>query len=616
MYWPTGRIWPFAHSSCWSFPASKLLWKPPACVTASTAPRANIDSQKSSRTHGAEPLPTSFNQQYEAMKERVSCFIRHLVSIRAQLEAELANYQSYSTSQDEFSRIFECLGSLGEIRSFLTRRAGTVAVFFPLNLPIYSLTLYGIIPALVADRVFVRAPQRMVPLMRKLIPLLDLQSFFPNIQIAFEGREEFVRKYVASADVTIFTGKLENAQRVMAQTRSDSLFLFNGWGCNPIVVGEDADLKTATTKVIDARLFSSGQDCAGPDTILIHRNQATSFTTMLTERLKRIRIGDYHDPRVRVGRLADNDQTRLISSLLIKFQDRIVYGGSIDYQKATIHPTVIVVPLSERCNYEELFSPVFFVNVYDHDSQLGTYFEHPQYVKNEMYVSLFGSSTYVDRLTRSIVVRDQVVFDVDRGNDAFGGFSIGASFVGAHKKITPKPILVPRDIFEFLDEGVSKQHLTPGHQKKVCKRVWEALNDMFEDNLAFGFVYGSFAGGTATRDSDINVMIVLKEQDGLQADKFTLWLEDYHRLMELAMRKTRPSIIISRQVLDEAVIEVETLGSSQSSAAGPQAEHAVWIEALCGKQRGVAGDKGLAVSYGKRLRKHSKMEKLCVTLQG
>ncbi|MCJ1246354.1 hypothetical protein MMC30_003561 [Trapelia coarctata] len=540
------------------------------------------------------------------MSDKVANFIQHLSLIRAELEAELANYQSYSTSQDEFARIFECLGSLDEIRSFLTRRAGTVAVFFPLNLPIYSLTLYGIIPALIADQVFIRAPQRMAPLMRQLVPLLDIQSFFPNIQIVFEGREEFVREHVVSADVTIFTGKLENAQRVMAQTRSNSLFLFNGWGCNPIVLGEDADLRTATTKVVDARLFSSGQDCAGPDTILVHRNQATRFTTMLTERLKHTKVGVYHDPRVRVGRLADNDQTRLISSLLLKFQDHIAYGGTIDYQKATIHPTVIVVPLSERCNYEELFSPVFFVNVYDSDSQLGTYFEHPQYITNDMYVSLFGSSAYVDSLKRSIVVRDQVVFDVDRGNDAFGGYSIGASFVGKHKKITPKPILVPRDIFEFLDERILNRQLTPGNQKKVCKRVWEAVDRFFGDNLAFGFVYGSFASGTATRDSDINSMIVLKQEDAFQTEQYKRWLGDYHGLMELAVREACPAVVVSRQALDQAITEIETHASLEFFSGELEAEHSLWIEALSGTQRGVAGDKIEAVNYGKRVRKYSR----------
>ncbi|KAH8671826.1 Aldehyde/histidinol dehydrogenase, partial [Tricladium varicosporioides] len=221
----------------------------------------------------------------------------------------------------------------------------------------------------------------MTNLIQTLLPLLQVDRFFPNVSVALMSREEFVQTYITQADVTLFTGKLSNAQH------------------------------HAATKTIDARLFCSGQDCAAPDTILVHRYQVSTFVKYLKEQLKNIKIGDYSDPEVRVGKLADHGQIQVISSLLLKLNDYIVYGGCIDYHSSIIHPTIIVAPLSERINYQELFSPVFIISVYDNDDQLAEYFEQPKYIENDI---------------------------------------MGASFVSANKKIVPKPVLVPRDIYMFL----------------------------------------------------------------------------------------------------------------------------------------------------------------------
>ncbi|KAJ9656126.1 hypothetical protein H2198_005182 [Neophaeococcomyces mojaviensis] len=470
-------------------------------------------------------------------------------------------------------------------------------------MPIYALTLYGVFPAFVAEDVYVRAPQRMTELMHRLEPLLNLETYFPNLKIVFAGRDKFVQDHVTSADVVIFTGKLANAQQVLRKCKKNSLFLFNGWGCNPIVVGEGADLDTAAEKTVQARLFSSGQDCAGPDTVLVSRQDADEFTTKLKEHLASTTVGPYTDRNVVVGPLADAEQIRLIGSVFLRVSDQIVHGGTIDYGTSIIHPTIIVSNLTQYVNFEELFAPVIFVSIYEDASQLREYFEHPSYIANEMYVTLFGSCDYVESLKRSIIVRNKVIFDIDRGNDEFGGYSMGASFVASNRRITPKPILVPREIHDYLQPGSAGYKLSPNAQAKIGKQVRKAMTDFFSSNLVFGFVFGSIARQQATGSSDVNTMVVLEKKDDNQIDSYTTWLRHLHEQYQLVFKEQSSAVILTVSELNQLVAQLDSsgripCGSSVSSVSIP-------TEALSGTQCGVGGNKKLSVEYGRRVMPYS-----------
>jgi acyl-CoA reductase-like NAD-dependent aldehyde dehydrogenase len=170
-------------------------------------------------------------------------------------------------------------------------------VFFPLNLPVYTFTLFAVIPSLIADDVYLRPPQVMMQMFRRFLPLLNTDSLSSNIHVCFDSREEFVQLYAAHADVTIFTGCEKNARPVLSQLGKDSLFLFNGYGCNPIVANPDADLELVVKKPVEAKLFNSGQDCAGPDTILVHRDIADQFMAMLKTQLVPSKLETIQTPR-------------------------------------------------------------------------------------------------------------------------------------------------------------------------------------------------------------------------------------------------------------------------------------------------------------------------------
>lgn len=415
--------------------------------------------------------------------------------------------------------------------------------------------------------------------------------------------------YVANADVTIFTGKESNARKVLSKTKKDSLFLFNGWGCNPIVVAPDAHLDLAVEKTVEAKTFNSGQDCAGPDDILVHKDIAEKFLTRLELAIAKVKVGSYTDPEVTVGRIADEEGLVHIASLLYKHGEEITLGGTLDFAKSIVYPTVIVSSLSKTTNYQEFFSPVFFVNIYDEDSQLSTYFEDPRYAANGMYVSLFGSSPYVDTLQRSIVYREKTILDVESGNSAYGGFSYGASFVATQGKIEARPILIPLEIFKFLEKRPEdKAKFSAGKCKQIFKRTSKLMNDIFGSNLVFGFVSGSVAKFQATGKSDIDNMAVLHKIDAVQKENYIRALQSLSEEMGMSFDEEYPTEIVTLEQInhvfsniDKYIIDVEGKHFNQESY-----DAEIWANFLGGKKGGITGDRQLLLTFEKEAGKIGK----------
>ncbi|KAH6665076.1 Aldehyde/histidinol dehydrogenase [Halenospora varia] len=481
----------------------------------------------------------------QEIERQCAAFAEHLRSTQAELVQLLTVYQSYTTTIDEIERSIDCLTSTNEISQFLGRRTHQVCTFFPLNLPIYSL----------------------------------LTKFFPNIETRQDSREDFVRNFVADADVTIFTGKESNARHVLQKTKKDSLFLFNGWGSNPIIVAPDADIDLAIQKTIQVKTFNSGQDCAGPDNILVHKTVAEEFINRLEPAIKQLVVGLYSEPDVRVGKIAEEAGLIHAGGIMQSYRDDIIVGGNLDFTKSIVWPTLIVSPLSKRTNYQELFSPIFFVSIYDVENELCTYFKDPRYTANEMYVSLFGNSEYVNSLRNSIVHRGNTILDVEKGNRPYGGFSHGASFVATNGNIEARPVLIPREFSSYLESlyGCDANKLS---------------TDVFGNNLVFGFVLGGVAKYRASEMGDIDTMVVVRDFDNTQTGNYNKQIRCLAANMRMRYDEQYPSEIITQSQLEETLSKAsQTVFGISGSYFNQQAyDIEVWTNAIGGIKKGMVGD--------------------------
>ncbi|CAG8952951.1 hypothetical protein HYFRA_00007666 [Hymenoscyphus fraxineus] len=532
-------------------------------------------------------LQTVTGQNIEKCKK----FATHLCSIRTEIIELLTVYQSHATTIYEIDRSIDCLNNTNEVH--FTQRTQTVAIFFPLNMPIYSLVLYAIIPSLLADQVFLRTPVIMESVLPNLADLLKLKDLFPNIGILKDSRENFVQKYAANADVTIFTGKEAEARETLKKTKKDNMFLFIGWGCNPIVVARGADPCCVAEKIVKAKTFNSGQNCAGPDNILVHKDVKDKFLYHLELEIKRVKVGSYTDPDVTVGKIAVADGLRDVASLLRKNQDNIKKGGVIDYANTTVNPTIIVSPLSKTTtNFQVIYSPIFFINIYDEDEELAHYFSDSRYTANKMYIFLFGSSSYVNSLgpSGSTVHYDKTILDIVSGNSAFGGTSPGSSFVAIRHKIEAKSIFVPQEISKFLRRPDNGEELGRPTCKTICKRVGSLMKDIFGLDLVLGFVSGSVAKATARQKSDINTMVVLTSRlDEAKKERYGRALRDLSQEMGMSFKEKRPAEFVTLDQIDHTFHNMDKFNYDvKGTCINHEAFNAgIWINFLAGKKAGI-----------------------------
>lgn len=504
---------------------------------------------------------------YQDIISHARLFADHLESNTKVIRDILCKYQSKQVIDDELKRSAETLRNLSQIKryfpsSFLSR---STAVFLPLNLPLYSLILFGIMPAYQSTSLIIRVPEIMNKLFQELFQKIEMAKHYPNIRL-FEGhREEFLCDYCKTSSVVIFTGRYKNFLKIQRACSPDTLILYNGVGHNPIVVTSSADIDLAVKKTIEVKLFNNGQDCAGPDTILVHRSVSDLYADKLIRELSKVRCGQsYSDDEVVVGPLFEKsslvDIVHLISDIRKKGA-KILYGGQVDLNQNIVYPCVMKFSLSQLQTFTEVYSPLFLIAEYSHDQELDLYFNdsNNQYQNNDMYISLFGESDYVSKMNNGIVLRNCIVHDVEIGTREYGGYSPGASLVSYCKLKIAKPLLIPREIHRFLrpESQPSFTRLLSVKKKQeqefVVSQFQSNVDRIFGDQLSFAYIFGSFANGKDKRYSDIDTFICVRKKIAKQIELYLEWLFDIHEALGRIPDFKYPTEIVSVNDLESAI---------------------------------------------------------------
>lgn len=373
-------------------------------------------------------------------------FAQRICKNRDEICHILSAYESYETVQHELFQSFDTLTNIDREALFLNSHVKRISVFLPVNLPLYSLVLFCLVPSFVTDRIVLRAPAYAHRVIEQLWRILVADD--SGMELRSDKRADFVHRYAFNSDVVLFTGMFDNVRLIMHQC-PDALIVYNGPGVNPIVVNEGADLEIAARLCCRARLFNSGQDCAGPDAVLVHDTIYEQFAAIVRDIFHETIVGPYGDPNAIAGSLINPNTCFRMNTLFAQMRDAVTIGGRIDVERNTVWPTVIEVDLTARRNYQEFFAPVMWLSRYRTPEELQMYFEADEYTDYAMYASIFGSPLSIN-LSRSVVLYDKTVFDVEQGNTPYGGYGRRANFVCWRGSLTPRPILISREISKFL----------------------------------------------------------------------------------------------------------------------------------------------------------------------
>jgi lysyl-tRNA synthetase class 1 len=446
---------------------------------------------------------------FTEINEKANKFADFIESHFEEIADILLEYESFEVVQDEVDRTLDHLRSLKENQEYFALRVGAVTSFLPRNQPLYALTCFVIVPSLMATEVHFRIPHSMRVFLPRLLRALKLNDFFANITVSNKERLSFLKERSAllidtkteesipATDVVIFTGTSAHAERLRLVFDQRTLFIANGSGHNPVVVSEDADITKAVEATLSLQLYNQGQDCANPNAILVHRHSYKPFINKLREAIKKVRVGQYRDRLCRVGPISDPEDLTRIQNLLVENREWLDSStpGIIRTADAIVEPTIICKPLSEGGNFTEVFSPIIFVQEYSKDEDLVNYFENSNYARNAMYVSVYGTSKYVNSLlTKKIegkILHDRttILFDAhlheegkERGTQPYGGYGYAASSFSINGHVTSKPTLPQRDIYENLvkpllssEKLAAKRKILTTAKKTITKDVQKLL---------------------------------------------------------------------------------------------------------------------------------------------
>ena len=406
----------------------------------------------------------------------------------------LLEYESYEVATDEIARTIDHLRSLKENKDYFKLRIGAVTTFLPRNQPLYAFTCFVVVPSLMASEVHFRIPHTMRNFLPKILKHLDVFTLFPNIIISSKERIEFLKDRSALlinpktnesrsvTDAVIFTGSSTHADQLRMVFDRRTLFISNGAGHNPVVVSESADLSKAIDAALTLALYNQGQDCAAPNTILVHQDIYKRFMDHFHKEFAKIKIGPYYDRSCRVGPISNPDDLKYIETLLVDNREWLDKNtkGVIRTAEVIVEPAVICKPLKEGGNYEESFAPILFIQKYTEDEELALYFENPRYAPNAMYITLYGESNYIKDLIgrpvggRILHHKDTFLHNthlhipgIERGTQPYGGYGHGASSISIYGKITAMPTLPQRDIYEWVAQPLIEKKIDNAYRKTL-----------------------------------------------------------------------------------------------------------------------------------------------------
>jgi predicted nucleotidyltransferase len=296
------------------------------------------------------------------------------------------------------------------------------------------------------------------------------------------------------------------------------------------------------------------------------------------------------DPGSSAWKLCESKQLMNAAVCFNRHKEDIKIGGGVNFAHGTVDTTVILKKEDCSWNFDELFSPIIFASVFRNDNDLFRYIMDSRYKQNEMYVSVYGSIPKALMASRSIILKESTIHDIEDGSHAYGGYSMGASYVQKFGVKRAKPLYLLHEIKDYAkavalrDKSgnfLSSEAISNNFKKKV--------HDIFSDNLEFAFIFGSVAKGLATEDSDIDTFIAVKSHDSIQENKYISWLRNHTSKLGMTFDEIYPAEIVTISEMKNAWNMFVDLNSDEIID-GNSYDAFVWAEALLEEKCNYVGD--------------------------
>ena len=261
----------------------------------------------------------------------------------------------------------------------LKEPVGVVAAITPWNFPSAMVTR-KVAPALAAGCSVIVKPAEQTPLSALALAELAHRAGFPpgvlNV-VTCESPIDVAQELTRSPHIhkVSFTGSTEVGKLLAAQCASTVKRLSLELGGNaPFIVFDDADLDAAIDGAMTAKFRATGQSCIAANRFLVQRPVLKTFTALLVERIKGLRVGNGMIEGVEIGPLINREA---VAKLQKQIRDgvargaRILLGGmELDAAGCFFAPTVVGDVSTEMLlAEEETFGPVAAILPFDDEAE-------------------------------------------------------------------------------------------------------------------------------------------------------------------------------------------------------------------------------------------------------
>ncbi|WP_343751994.1 betaine-aldehyde dehydrogenase [Lentibacillus halophilus] len=254
---------------------------------------------------------------------------------------------------------------------------GVCGQITPWNYPLLQAS-WKIAPALAAGNTIIMKPSEITPLTTvkvfELIEEAGIPEGVANLVLGAGATAGAELSENRDIDLISFTGGIETGKTIMqAASHNVKKIALELGGKNPNIVFADADFTTAVDQALNAVFFHAGQVCSAGARLLVEESIHDEFVNALTERTKRIKLGNGFDDDTQSGPLISSEHRDKVEKYVdIGKQEgaTLVTGGKRpddpELQDGFFYlPTIFTNCTSDmRIVQEEVFGPVLTVETF------------------------------------------------------------------------------------------------------------------------------------------------------------------------------------------------------------------------------------------------------------
>ena len=245
---------------------------------------------------------------------------------------------------------------------------GTIGIISPWNFPI-AIPAWKAAPAMMCGNAVILKPASLTIgsaiALTEVIAKQDIPDGLFNLVL---GSGNDVGHKIAThpeiAAIT-FTGSVEVGKKLYQDSSFSMKKMQMEMGSkNPLVVMDDADLKTAITCAVNGAYGGTGQKCTASSRLIVHENIYKDFVKGLLESIKNLKVGHALDEGTQMG--PASNQSQFESNLeyidIGKGEAKLEFGGNPMNMRTPgyyMEPTLFIDGDNKsRINQEEMFGPI------------------------------------------------------------------------------------------------------------------------------------------------------------------------------------------------------------------------------------------------------------------